>query len=403
MGKVVSYGSTSGHAFCHDPQPAVPSSRLRGRIKTVTHLVFAVREKGPNPCKTMRDCEMPTLERTVSEPSFGSLPEAAGRWKYFSISSLAQAFLLVMLARAPFSWVAPVLKPVDVRESVHLVAPDPTPPQTHDEPIAVQKPLPRPKISPKLQVKVPEVKPPTIEVPKVEIAKATPPTIPAPPLPKAPRKVVTPDFGSSAPVTLQKPPRQVQTGGFGDPNGVPANPNSPPGKGPMIAKLGSFDLPSGPGTGNGTGGATGARGTVASAGFGSGIAGPGQGGVGPSGGERKVQTTNFASADPGPPPDAPKRQAPTSPSRDTPVSLLSKPAPVYTAEARQKKIEGDVELDVEFTASGQVHVLRVVQGLGYGLDEAAVAAAQQIRFNPARRDGQPIDSHGRLRIVFRLS
>jgi TonB family protein len=115
-----------------------------------------------------------------------------------------------------------------------------------------------------------------------------------------------------------------------------------------------------------------------------------------------VQATNFA-ADPGPLPDAPKRQAPTSPSKDTPVSLLSKPAPVYTAEARQKKIEGDVELDVEFTASGQVHVLRVVQGLGYGLDEAAVAAAQQIRFNPARRDGQPIDSHGRLRIVFRLS
>jgi TonB family protein len=83
--------------------------------------------------------------------------------------------------------------------------------------------------------------------------------------------------------------------------------------------------------------------------------------------------------------------------------LLSKPTPAYTAEARQKKIEGDVELDVEFTASGQIHVLRVVQGLGYGLDEAAVTAAQQIRFNPARRDGQPVDSHGRLRIVFRLS
>jgi TonB family C-terminal domain len=58
---------------------------------------------------------------------------------------------------------------------------------------------------------------------------------------------------------------------------------------------------------------------------------------------------------------------------------------------------------VEFTASGQVHVLRVVQGLGYGLDESAVKAAEKITFAPARRDGQPIDSHGRLRIVFRLS
>ena len=349
---------------------------------------------------------MPTLERTVSEPSFASLPDEASRWKYFGASSVAQAVMLVVLARLPLSWAAPVIKPGDVRESVHLVAPDLTPPpETHDEPIAVQNPLPRPKITPKLEVKVPQVKPPAVEMPnkEVEIAKATPPTIPASPLPKAPRKVVTPDFGSSAPVTLQKPPRQVQTGGFGDPNGVPPNPNSPSGKGPMIAKLGSFDLPSGPGTGNGTGGATGARGTVASAGFGSGIAGPGQGGVGPNGGQKKVQATNFGSTDPGPLPDTPKRQAPSTPTRDTPVSLLSKPAPVYTAEARQKKIEGDVELDVEFTASGQVHVLRVVQGLGYGLDEAAVSAAQQIRFNPARRDGQPIDSHGRLRIVFRLS
>ena len=348
---------------------------------------------------------MPTLERAVPAPSFASLPDQAGRWKYFSTSSVIQAVLLVILARLPFSWAAPVLNPVDTRDSVHLVAPDLTPPpQTHDEPIAVQQPLPRPRITPKLEVKVSEVKPPAIEMPKkeIEIAKATMPSIPAPPMPKAPRRVVTPDFGSSAPVTLQKPPRQVQTGGFGDPNGVPANPNAPPGKGPTIAKLGSFDLPSGPGTGNGTGGATGARGTVASPGFGSGIAGPGQGGVGPAAG-KKVQATNFGSADPPPVPEAPKRQTSTSTSKDTPVALLSKPTPVYTAEARQKKIEGDVELDVEFTASGQIHVLRVVQGLGYGLDEAAVTAAQQIRFNPARRDGQPVDSHGRLRIVFRLS
>ena len=349
--------------------------------------------------------EMQTLDRLVSAPSFASLPEEAGRWKYFSTSSVAQAVLLVALAKVPFSLVAPVLQPVDVRDSVHLVAPDLTPPpQKHDEPIAVQKPpvpLPKPKIAPKLEVRLPETKAPPIETPQkpVEVAKATPPTIP---LPKAPRRVVSTNFGSSAPVTLHKPVHQVQTGGFGDPNGVPPNSNSPTSKGPMIAKLGSFDLPSGPGTGNGTGGATGAKGTVASAGFGNGIAGPGQGGVGPAS-QRKVQATNFGSADPPPAPETPKRQASTSTTKDTPVSLLSKPTPVYTAEARQKKIEGDVELDVEFTATGQIRVLRVLQGLGYGLDEAAVAAAQQIRFSPARRDGQAVDSHGRLRIVFRLS
>ena len=347
---------------------------------------------------------MPTLERAVSAPSFASLPESASRWKYFSASSVVQTVLLVVLARLPFSLVAPVLQPVDTHDSIHLVAPDLTPPpKKHDEPIAVQKspvPLPKPKIAPKLEVRLPEPKPVVETPPKpVEVAKATPPTIP---LPKTPRRVVSTNFGSSAPVTLHKPVHQVQTGGFGDPNGVPANSNNPTTKGPTIAKLGSFDLPSGPGTGNGTGGATGAKGTVASAGFGNGIAGPGQGGVGPAS-QKKVQATNFGSADPPPAPETPKRQASTSTTKDTPVSLLSKPTPVYTAEARQKKIEGDVELDVEFTATGQIRVLRVLQGLGYGLDEAAVAAAQQIRFSPARRDGQAVDSHGRLRIVFRLS
>lgn len=352
-----------------------------------------------------RGKNMQTLERAASAPSFASLPQSASSWKYFSTSTVAQAVLLVALARLPFSLAAPVLQPVDTHQSVHLVAPDPIPPtDKHDEPIEVKKspvPLPIPKIAPTVAVRLPEPKPLAVETPPkpVEVAKATPPAIP---LPKAPRRVVSTDFGSSAPVTLQKPVHQVQTGGFGDPNGVPANSNSPTNKGPIIAKVGSFDLPGGPGTGNGTGGATGTKGTVASPGFGNGIAGPGQGGVGPAG-QKKVQATNFGSTDPPPVANVPKRQATTSATKDTPVSLMSKPTPVYTTEARQKKIEGDVELDVEFTATGQVHVLRVVHGLGYGLDEAAVAAAQHIQFNPARHDGQPVDAHGLLRIVFRLS
>jgi TonB family protein len=101
--------------------------------------------------------------------------------------------------------------------------------------------------------------------------------------------------------------------------------------------------------------------------------------------------------------EGPKRQSVNTVSNDTPVALLSKPVPSYTVEARQKKIEGDVELQVEFTATGQVHVISVVQGLGYGLDEAAVRAAEKIRFAPARRNGQAVDSQGRLKVVFRLS
>ena len=65
---------------------------------------------------------------------------------------------------------------------------------------------------------------------------------------------------------------KVQTGGFGDPNGVPANPNST-GKGTgNIAAVGSFDFPAGPGYGNGTGGARGARGVIAGTSFGNVVA-----------------------------------------------------------------------------------------------------------------------------------
>src|SRR5256885_2013820 len=63
---------------------------------------------------------------------------------------------------------------------------------------------------------------------------------------------------------------EVQTGRFGDPNGIPANPSR--GKAVNIAQAGGFDLPTGPGYGNGTAGANGVRGVVASTGFGGGVA-----------------------------------------------------------------------------------------------------------------------------------
>jgi TonB family protein len=267
---------------------------------------------------------------------------------------------------------------------------------------------------PKSEARAPKVTQPPIELPrpqKVEVAKVTPPPLPVPVAKtetlrspvlaagaKIPRPVISTNFGgSSAPATENKPVRQVQTGGFGDPNGVPMDANST-GKGITVAKLGSFDLPEGGGSGNGTGGSKGVHGTVTSAGFGNGIATQGEGGTG---GPKKVSAANFDAVTA--PSDTPKHQSSAAVQKDTPVALLSKPSPSYTSEARQRKIEGDVELDVEFSATGKVHVLRVLQGLGYGLDEAAVKAAENIRFVPARRDGQAVDAHGRLRIVFRLS
>jgi len=97
-----------------------------------------------------------------------------------------------------------------------------------------------------------------------------------------------------------------------------------------------------------------------------------------------------------------KREQPQS-ALDTEVEILSKPKPVYTEEARALRLEGDVVLEVIFEAGGVLRVLAVAQGLGHGLDEAAIDAARKIRFNPARRDGAPVDHEAKLRVVFRLA
>ena len=88
---------------------------------------------------------------------------------------------------------------------------------------------------------------------------------------------------------------------------------------------------------------------------------------------------------------------------DRPVEIVSKPTPEYTDEARSARIEGTVSLELEFTAAGDVRVLRVVRGLGHGLDEAAQRAALRIRFKPAQSDGTPVDSRATVHITFRLS
>lgn len=97
------------------------------------------------------------------------------------------------------------------------------------------------------------------------------------------------------------------------------------------------------------------------------------------------------------------KPAPPTPPRIVPVEVLSKPTPTYTDEARTLKIEGEVILEVNFASTGSVRVLRVVRGLGHGLDEAAARAAQQIRFKPAQDAGRPVDFRTTVHIVFRLA
>ena len=75
---------------------------------------------------------------------------------------------------------------------------------------------------------------------------------------------------------------------------------------------------------------------------------------------------------------------PVRPKRKIPV------APKYTMQARQAEIEGVVRVEVTVDESGHVLSARVLSGLGYGLDEAAVAAAKATVFEPATRCGKPV-------------
>src|SRR5882762_3409507 len=345
------------------------------------------------------------------------LPDSKPRWGRMGISAGSQIAILLFLLLIPLIFpeqmkTALNLRPTELMQPVTLI---PVPPP--------EQPPPPPKVKAKTP---PVVKPEVPEPVKLNprqphvflTAKAEPPkvrTVDAKPVelnptfdqvkvdmpanqPKRPKedvKVGNLGSGSAAPATVVAPVNKVQTGGFGDPNGLPGK--GDPNKATNINRLGSPALPGGPGYGNGTGGDKGIRGTVASTGFGNGTAVPP-----PSGGKRgAVQTSGFG--DQTVAAEAPKKKAASGEGAPTPVEILEKPRPEYTAEGRKLKIEGDVVLEMVFLANGSVQVNRVVSGLGHGLDEAATRAAQQIKFKPAKREGQAVDFPARVRIEFRLA
>ncbi|MDQ3180235.1 MAG: energy transducer TonB [Acidobacteriota bacterium] len=130
----------------------------------------------------------------------------------------------------------------------------------------------------------------------------------------------------------------------------------------------------GSGDGQGTGRGSGA-GSGSGSGFGSGI-GDGDGdGTGSGGGTGRNRTTP-------PPPPVPKGVTEG-------IKITSKPKPPFTDAARQNQIQGVVRLRVTFLASGQIGSISPVQGLSGGLTEQAIAAARNIRFEPAKRNGVP--------------
>ena len=142
---------------------------------------------------------------------------------------------------------------------------------------------------------------------------------------------------------------------YGDPFGVPGPPSSGPG--------------TGGGIGTGTGGGVGP-------GRGPGV-GPGEGG-GFGGGVYRVGGGVSA-----------------------PVVIL-RVEPVYTEEARKAHYQGVVVLWAIVRKDGSLEILKLVRGLGLGLDESAVAALRQWKFRPGMIDGSPVDVGLNVEVSFTL-
>ena len=335
-----------------------------------TRTVFAVRL-----CIWGREWEIVMTTSDGAPLQNALLPQAKARWRTFSAGALLQVILLSV------AFSVPLLFPDRVKDlrryAAMVIAPAP------DVVRAWQPRTPRPhKIqsleaehNPNLPLTSPVISPPVVSAPVLKPAKpmteADAPNIPTDPTPAA-------VLNEATIPNLQKPRPGVEEGKFGDPNGLSDNAKAT--RAPNVAQLGSF---------NGSSGSPGLSGgmtrPVASRGYG------------------VVKEGLFA--DERAPRTAAKstRDAEAS-SLAKPAEILFEPAPGYTSLAQSKKIEGDVLLEVRFSASGRTTVLKIVRGLGYGLDESAEAAAEQIQFRPARDDqGLPVDSTAIVRIVFELA
>ena len=70
--------------------------------------------------------------------------------------------------------------------------------------------------------------------------------------------------------------------------------------------------------------------------------------------------------------------------------ILAKPDAEYTEEARRNSVRGQVLLRVLLAETGEVTRIRVVQGLPFGLTERAIAAARELKFEPAELEGKKV-------------
>jgi protein TonB len=81
---------------------------------------------------------------------------------------------------------------------------------------------------------------------------------------------------------------------------------------------------------------------------------------------------------------------------------LSTPDPEYTEEARIAKTQGKCVLWLVVDDKGRPRDIRIVRGLGFGLDAKAIEAVKQWRFQPALKDGRPVNVQISVEVGFHL-
>jgi len=82
--------------------------------------------------------------------------------------------------------------------------------------------------------------------------------------------------------------------------------------------------------------------------------------------------------------------------------LLKEVRADYTEDARQRGLAGDVVLEIIVRRDGSVGDVKILKGLGGGLNDRAVQAVRQWRFAPARRQGVPVDVIVEVAVEFKL-
>ncbi len=381
---------------------------------------FATREHSVRPDTGLPPRHSRDRERVPSSrqlATFGLLPEPEGRNKSFAVSLIVNASAIALVLILSIFMVHTVVqKPVIETDLLLPITPvKPVRPVIHVKPPIVP---PTPDLLNRIAPKITYKQTPVETQPKlarVHLNNVSAPVLP----PYRPDSVALPAqpkvglFHTSVPTAVANNMGQTstKTGGFGDPMGVHPNPGAT--RPANIAAYGSFQSAVGEGAGagsarrgkvggvafgsgyaNGVPGGTG-HGKVASGGFSNGVIG-GTGNGTPRGTVQQGGFQNNAAA------AAPKVMVANT-GNETTVEVISHPRPEYTPEAKQLKIQGDVVLEVRFSADGRCHVIRVVRGLGHGLDEQAIRVAEETQFKPATRDGRPVDITTYYRIDFQLA